>query len=72
MIHSILILGISEGLNSIIQLGILIILDASASGQSNGFESDNEGTSPYNANPRTKVRVSNFTEVGLYMILQQQ
>jgi len=38
--------------------------DASASGQSNGFESDNEGTSPYNANPRTKVRVSNFTEVG--------
>jgi hypothetical protein len=38
--------------------------DASASGQSNGFESDNEGTAPYNATPRTKARVSNFTLVG--------
>jgi hypothetical protein len=38
--------------------------DASASGQSNGFESDNEGTAPYSATPRTKARISNFTLVG--------
>ncbi len=41
-----------------------LLFDASASGSSNGFESDNEGTSPYNATPRTKVRVCNMTIVG--------
>jgi hypothetical protein len=40
------------------------IFDASASGSSNGFESDNEGSSPYAATPRTKTRVSNMTLVG--------
>jgi hypothetical protein len=41
-----------------------LIFDASASGTSNGFESDNEGSSPYSATPRTKVRFSNVTLVG--------
>ena len=40
------------------------IFDASASSNSNGFESDNEGTSPYSALPRTKARVSNVTLIG--------
>jgi hypothetical protein len=40
--------------------------DASASGSSNGFESDNEGTAPFSATPRTKVKVSNFTYIGPY------
>jgi hypothetical protein len=40
--------------------------DASSTGSSNGFESDNEGTSPYNATPRTKAKVSNFTYIGPY------
>ena len=41
-----------------------LIFDASASGSSNGFESDNEGASPYTAVPRTKSRISNATIVG--------
>lgn len=41
-----------------------LIFDASAPGSSNGFESDNEGASPYNALPRTKARISNATIVG--------
>lgn len=41
-----------------------LIFDASAAGSSNGFESDNEGASPYNAVPRTKGRISNATIVG--------
>jgi hypothetical protein len=40
------------------------IFDASAPGQSNGFESDNEGRSPYAALPRTSARVSNVTLIG--------
>lgn len=40
------------------------IFDASASGSSNGFESDNEGKSPYNAIPRTSARISNVTLIG--------
>jgi hypothetical protein len=40
------------------------IFDASASGSSNGFESDNEGSSPYSATPRTKARFSNVTLIG--------
>ena len=40
------------------------IFDASASGSSNGFESDNEASSPFVATPRTKARVSNMTIVG--------
>lgn len=41
-----------------------LIFDASAPGSSNGFESDNEGASPYSAVPRTKARISNATIVG--------
>jgi hypothetical protein len=41
-----------------------LIFDASASGSSNGFESDNEASSPYSATPRTKARISNATIVG--------
>jgi Secretion system C-terminal sorting domain len=40
------------------------IFDASASGSSNGFESDNEGSSLYDATPRTKARFSNVTLIG--------
>lgn len=40
------------------------IFDASASGSSNGFESDNEGASPFSATPRTSARISNATIVG--------
>lgn len=40
------------------------IFDASASGSSNGFESDNEGSSPYAATPRTSPRFSNVTIIG--------
>jgi hypothetical protein len=40
------------------------IFDASASGSSNGFESDNEASAPYDALPRTKARFSNMTLVG--------
>ena len=40
------------------------IFDASSSGSSNGFESDNEGSSPYSATPRTSARFSNITLVG--------
>jgi hypothetical protein len=40
------------------------LFDASASGTSNGEESDNEGTAPYASLPRTKVRISNWTLVG--------
>jgi len=40
------------------------IFDASASGSSNGFESDNEGASPYAATPRTNARISNFSVIG--------
>jgi hypothetical protein len=40
------------------------IFDASASGSSNGFESDNEASAPYSAIPRTKVRISNATIIG--------
>lgn len=41
-----------------------LIFDASAPGASNGFESDNEGASPYNAFPRTKGIICNATIVG--------
>lgn len=41
-----------------------LIFDASPAGSSNGFESDNEGASPYTAVPRTKARISNATIVG--------
>ncbi len=40
------------------------IFDASASGSSNGFESDNEGSSPFTATPRTNARISNVTLIG--------
>jgi hypothetical protein len=40
------------------------IFDASASGSSNGFESDNEGSSPYSATPRTRPMICNFTLIG--------
>ncbi len=40
------------------------IFDASAAGSSNGFESDNEGSSPFTAVPRTKARLSNVTLIG--------
>lgn len=40
------------------------LFDASASGSSNGFESDNEATSPYSATPRTSARISNATLIG--------
>ncbi len=40
--------------------------DAASGGSSNGFESDNEGTAPYSASPRTKAKVSNFTYIGPY------
>jgi hypothetical protein len=40
------------------------LFDASASGSSNGEESDNEGTAPYDHLPRTKARFSNWTLVG--------
>jgi hypothetical protein len=40
------------------------IFDASASGSSNGEESDNMGTAPYTAFPTTKARFSNWTLVG--------
>ncbi len=40
------------------------IFDASASGSSNGFESDNEGSSPYSAVPRTSPRFVNVTIIG--------
>jgi hypothetical protein len=38
--------------------------DASASGSSNGFETDNEGSAPYSATPRTRPKFSNVTMVG--------
>jgi hypothetical protein len=40
------------------------IFDASTSGSSNGFESDNESTAPYTATPRTSARFSNVTILG--------
>jgi hypothetical protein len=40
------------------------IFDASASGSSNGFESDNEATAPFSATPRTSVRISNASIIG--------
>jgi hypothetical protein len=40
------------------------VFDASASGSSNGFESDNEATAPYAATPRTSVRASNVSLIG--------
>lgn len=40
------------------------VFDASASGQSNGEESDNESTAPYAATPRTSARFSNWTLIG--------
>jgi hypothetical protein len=40
------------------------VFDASASGQSNGEESDNESTAPYTATPRTSARFSNWTLIG--------
>lgn len=40
------------------------IFDYSASGSSNGEESDNMGTAPYIAFPTTKARFSNWTLVG--------
>lgn len=40
------------------------IFDASTSGSSNGFESDNEGSSPFIATPRTKAKLSNVTLIG--------
>lgn len=40
------------------------IYDASASGQSNGNESDNWGTSPYTGGPLTSAMVSNETLIG--------
>lgn len=40
------------------------IFDASASGSSNGFESDNEGSSPYAAQPRTSPKISNASIIG--------
>lgn len=49
-----------------IQFG-LAIRDADlsdAAGDSNGFESDNEGTSPYLAQPKTSLVFSNMTMVG--------
>ncbi len=41
-----------------------LIFDASASGSSNGFESDNMGSEPWDVNPRTKGKVSNVTYIG--------
>lgn len=41
-----------------------LIFDASASSNSNGFESDNEGTSPFSSMPRTSAKFSNVTYVG--------
>ena len=41
-----------------------LVFDASASGQSNGNESDNLGASPYRASPQTRYTVSNMTLVG--------
>jgi hypothetical protein len=41
-----------------------LFFDASASGSSNGFESDNFGSEPWNNNPRTKAKVSNATYIG--------
>lgn len=35
-----------------------------AAGDSNGFESDNEATSPYNSMPKTSAVFSNFTIIG--------
>lgn len=40
------------------------IFDASAGGSSNGFESDNEGSAPFTAQPRTSARLSNVTLIG--------
>jgi len=42
------------------------IFGQAANDQSNGFESDNEGTAPYGSLPRTKTRVSNATLLGPY------
>ncbi len=41
-----------------------LIFDASASGSSNGFESDNMGSEPWNVFPRTSGKVSNVTYIG--------
>jgi hypothetical protein len=41
-----------------------LIFDASASGQSNGNESDNNGTAPFLGSPQTHYTVSNMTLVG--------
>jgi hypothetical protein len=41
-----------------------LIFDASASGQSNGNESDNNGTAPYLGTPQTSYIASNMTLVG--------
>lgn len=38
--------------------------DAGTGGESNGFESDNEGSAPYTATPRTSPVFSNLTMVG--------
>lgn len=40
------------------------IFDASASGSSNGFESDNEATAPFTARPRTQAKYVNISLVG--------
>ncbi len=41
-----------------------LIFDASASGSSNGFESDNMGSEPWNVYPRTSAKISNATYIG--------
>ncbi len=41
-----------------------LIFDASASGSSNGFESDNMGSEPWNVTPRTSAKISNATYIG--------
>ena len=56
--------GFSGKLQFILDKRDPAIFDASASGSSNAFESDNEGQSPYSAQPRTNVKISNATIIG--------
>jgi len=56
--------GFSGKLQFVLEKRDPTIFDASASGSSNGFESDNEGSSPYAAQPRTSPRFSNMTIIG--------
>ncbi len=56
--------GFSGNLQFVLVKRDSLIFDASASGSSNGFESDNMGSEPWSVYPRTQAKISNATYIG--------